>query len=86
MIAGLPGDRQKGNAVIASTLPIANPTTAFDLAPTLCNLFGFPASTEMPGASTEPRIATYGNRAASGQGVKVNEEYYESLKSLGYIR
>ena len=86
VIAGLPGDRQKGKAVLASTLPIGNPTTALDLAPTLCNLLGFPATNEMPGASNEPRIATYGNRATTGQGVKVNEEYYESLKSLGYIR
>jgi hypothetical protein len=44
----------------------------------------------MPGTSRlqteEPRIATYGNRATAAHTVKVDEEYYESLKSLGYIR
>jgi hypothetical protein len=33
-----------------------------------------------------PRIATYGPRATKGQPGKVNEEYYENLRSLGYIR
>ncbi len=90
VIAGLPGDRQKGGAVIASTLALETPSSSFDLAPTLCTALGFPASNEMPGTArlknAEPRIATYGNRATAAHGVKVNEEYYESLKSLGYIR
>ncbi|MEA2571703.1 MAG: hypothetical protein QOI24_3704 [Acidobacteriota bacterium] len=90
VIAGLPGDHQRGSAVIASTLALQTPASAFDLAPTLCTALGFPASTEMPGTSRlqpeEPRIATYGNRATAAHSVKVDEEYYESLKSLGYIR
>jgi hypothetical protein len=45
----------------------------------------------MPGrsiASTPelPRIATFGRRAARAEAGKVNDEYYKSLKSLGYIR
>ena len=67
----------------------ARPRSAFDVAPTLCTLLGFPASDEMPGRSVignTARIATYGPRAATASPAKVNEEYYENLKSLGYIR
>jgi hypothetical protein len=91
ILVGLPGDRQSGAGVIASTIPLAHrPASAYDLAPTLSALIGFPASAEMPGTalvSTDlPRIASYGRRAGGGENVKVNEEYYENLKSLGYIR
>ena len=51
---------------------------------------GFPASAEMPGNSLVPtdlpRIASYGPRAGQSDNAKVNEEYYNNLKSLGYIR
>jgi hypothetical protein len=91
VLVGLAGDRQPGAPVMASTIPLPVRTASlFDVAPTLCMLNGFPASGEMPGHSltgTEgPRIPTYGGRAATGAPTKVNEEYYESLKSLGYIR
>jgi arylsulfatase A-like enzyme len=77
--------------VLTSTLAFANrDATAYDVAPTLCALMGFPASSEMPGRSllpTElPRIATYGSRIPRTENVKVNEEYYQNLKSLGYIK
>jgi hypothetical protein len=90
ILAGLPGDRQSGAGVVASTIPLGNRNaTAYDLAPTLCALMGFPASSEMSGTGlvrTElPRIASYGRRAGRGENVKVNEEYYRNLKSLGYI-
>ena len=50
-----------------------------------------PATREMPGRSIAnapelPRIATFGRRAARAEAGKVNDEYYKSLKSLGYIR
>lgn len=91
VLAGMPGDGQRGSAVIASTLPLQRATTEFDVAPTLLDLLGFPLSTEMPGRSlasrtAEPRIATYGSRSSAGEAAVLNDEYYENLKSLGYIR
>jgi hypothetical protein len=79
-----------GVGVIGSTLAIDKPTSAYDVAPTLSTLLGFPASEEMPGTSliqpVAPRIASYGPRVSGGTGSRLNQEYYESLKSLGYIR
>jgi hypothetical protein len=90
IVAGMPGDNQNAEAVVASTMTLMNTTTPFDVAPTLCSLMGFPPSTEMSGrtlvGSEPPRIATYGARITSAPSAKVNEEYYENLKSLGYIR
>src|SRR5439155_14370084 len=62
ILLGLPGDRQSGRGVLESTVAFANGSaTAYDIAPTLCALMGFPASSEMAGVSlvkTElPRIA-----------------------------
>ena len=81
-----------GSGVLAWTFP-AKPASAnaYDVAPTLCDLLGFPATREMPGRSIAsvpelPRIATFGRRAARAETAKVNDEYYKSLKSLGYIR
>ena len=91
MVVGLPGDRQSGSGVLATTLKLTKaPRSAYDVAPTLCALIGFPASSEMPGDArtpTElPRIVSYGPRASQSENVRVNEEYYNNLKSLGYIR
>jgi hypothetical protein len=89
IVLGMPGDHQDGRAVIASTIALAPGNSAYDIAPTLCALLGFPASNEMSGRSLTgevPRIATYGNRSSSPTSTKVDEEYYENLKSLGYIR
>ncbi len=91
IVAGLPGDRQGGHGVLASTIPLAkHAASAYDLAPTLCALMGFPTSSEMVGTPlvrTElPQIDSYGRRATRGEAVKVNEEYYRNLKSLGYIK
>lgn len=91
ILAGMPGDGQRGSAIVASTLPLQRPTTEFDVAPTVLDLLGFPLSNEMPGRSllagrSEPRIASYGSRTSSRPAQTVNEEYYEQLKSLGYIR
>jgi phosphoribosylcarboxyaminoimidazole (NCAIR) mutase len=91
ILIGLPGDRQSGRAVVASTLPLTAPASAFDLAPTVADLLGFPLSREMPGrslagTSEQPRVVTYGNRAATPAAAKPNDEYYENLRSLGYIR
>ncbi|HUP47192.1 MAG TPA: hypothetical protein VNA04_00230, partial [Thermoanaerobaculia bacterium] len=68
LLVGLPGEGQSGSAVIAATLPLQQPSSAWDLAPTLATLLGFPPSAEMPGRSVAPgpeppRIATYGERA-----------------------
>ncbi|HEV2722412.1 MAG TPA: hypothetical protein VG323_20495, partial [Thermoanaerobaculia bacterium] len=91
ILIGLPGDRQSGSGVMAWTMPAHTAqTSAYDVAPTLCALLGFPATREMPGRSIAsipelPRIPTFGRRAARAEG-NVNDEYYKSLKSLGYIR
>lgn len=86
VLVGMPGDGQRGTAVIASTLPISA-KSAWDIAPALLARMGFPASEEMPGGTSPSRIAGYGPRDAGAAAADVlNEEYYENLKSLGYIR
>jgi hypothetical protein len=92
VLIGLPGDRQPGAGVLASTISLPSSPqqpSGYDVAPTLCDLLGFPPSAEMPGHSLSnhsPRIPTYGPRSTSQASPKVNEEYYENLRSLGYIR
>jgi hypothetical protein len=91
LLLGLPGDRQGGRGVLLSTIPLARPPSSpYDVAPTLCALMGFPASSEMPGASLVatdlPRVTSYGSRAMTRENVKLNDEYYQNLKSLGYIK
>ena len=91
ILAGLPGDEQRGTGVIASSLTLHRPIRAWDVAPTILDILGFPLSAEMPGKSlagtpNEPRIASYGKRAPAASAQSVNEEYYENLRSLGYIR
>jgi hypothetical protein len=85
VVAGMPGEGQRGSAVIASTtpLPVRN---AWDVAPALLDRVGFPASAEMPGGNAQSRIPTYGARDSGAAAATMNEEYYENLKSLGYIR
>jgi hypothetical protein len=87
ILVGMPGDGQKGSGVIA-WFPRMDLASAWDVAPTLLNYLGFPASAEMRGRGTsaEPRIATYGNRATGGAATVLNQEYYDNLKSLGYIK
>ena len=80
-----------GNSVIAysGNLPKRSNVSLFDVAPTALALMGFPASREMPGTALVPelpRIESHGVRAAASAPAKVNEEYYENLRSLGYIR
>jgi len=85
VIVGLPGDRQPGNAVIASASALM-PAQVFDIAPSILNALGFPAAAEMPGTSGGTRIASYGTRNTQSSSTKVDQEYYDNLKSLGYIR
>lgn len=90
MVIGVPGDDQLGAAVLASNLNLEPAMSSYDLAPTICELFGFPSSREMPGKSlagtSSERIATYGSRDRPSTTAPVDQEYYEQLKSLGYIR
>lgn len=91
VLVGIPGDHQAGAPVLGVTFAIpARRHSPYDVAPTLCALMGFPASSEMIGSALVPeaqaRIATYGARSMRAENVKVNEEYYQNLKSLGYIR
>jgi hypothetical protein len=85
VLVGMPGEGQRGSAVVASTLPLPA-KTAWDIAPALLGVLGFPASSEMPGGTTQNRIASYGRRLTSAPAQQLNEEYYENLKSLGYIQ
>ena len=89
---GMPGEGQRGRGVIGATRTWTRPPeTQWNVSPTLLDILGFPLSNEMPGRSlagtaAEPRIATYGVRASSGPAPVLNDEYYENLKSLGYIK
>lgn len=85
VVVGLPGDRQPGSAVIASNSALAA-AQLFDVAPSILRTLGFPASSEMPGASGGQRIASYGTRNTQSSSTRVDQEYYDNLKSLGYIR
>jgi len=88
VLAGLPGEGQAGQAVVAATFPLP-PAQPLDLAPTLCALQGFPPSAEMPGralAGEPTRISSYGARHADASAARINQEYYDNLKSLGYIK
>jgi hypothetical protein len=91
VVAGLPGERQSGAACLGATIPLDGAVTSWDLAPTLLDLFRFPASQEMAGHSrlseaTQPRIRSYGSRVDPEGSPVMNPDYYENLRSLGYIR
>jgi hypothetical protein len=93
IVIGLPGDGQSGAAVLAATIPLESnrAVSPFDLAPTVLDLLSFPAAQEMPGrsllpGSTQERIPSFGSRKASVHSSKVDEEYYQNLRSLGYVR
>ncbi|HEY0160645.1 MAG TPA: alkaline phosphatase family protein [Thermoanaerobaculia bacterium] len=85
VLVGMPGEGQLGSAVMASTRRL-DAHMAWDVAPLLLENLGFPASKEMPGGTAQQRIATYGPRATAGATQQLNDEYYENLKSLGYIQ
>jgi hypothetical protein len=91
VLAGQAGEGQSGRGVVASTIALANPRSLMDVAPTVLETMGFPASTEMSGialAGTEhpARIVSYGSRVGGESATRLTQEYYESLRSLGYIR
>lgn len=90
LLVGMPGEKQSGRAVIASSMNLNAAASPFDVAPTALSLMGFPASREMSGETLAPaagpRIASYGSRVQTEGATKLNREYYENLKSLGYIR
>ncbi|MEO8217520.1 MAG: alkaline phosphatase family protein [Acidobacteriota bacterium] len=92
MLVGVPGPGQRGTGVLATTFALATaPVRLVDVAPTMLAFFGFPASDEMAGrsllrGSTQPRIPSYGPRGTAVTTGHVDEEYYETLRSLGYIR
>jgi hypothetical protein len=92
VLAGMPAEEQPGAAVLATdgSLELRG-ATLLDLAPTLCDLFGFPRSAEMPGRSlvpqsAQPVIPTFGERQTSQSALPVDEEYYKGLRALGYIQ
>ena len=90
LLNGIAGEGQSVQGVLASTIALTKPESSWDVAPTIAELAGFPASEEMPGRSavktSQPRIATYGERSRTESATRLNQEYYESLRSLGYIR
>lgn len=91
LLVGMPGAHRTGRAVIASTFRLARRPALADVAPTVCDFFGFPATAEMEGSSLLPgsmqrRIASYGDRRDARTTAEPSEEYYENLKSLGYVR
>lgn len=90
LLVGASGTGGAAN-VVASTIPLEPPRSLADVAPTVADLFGFPLSREMPGrtlvaGSSPDRIASYGSRIGEQAGIEVSEEYYEALRSLGYVQ
>jgi hypothetical protein len=85
VLVGMPGEGQSGSAVVESSFPLRS-RSAWDIAPTLLTLLGFPVSAEMPGGTAQQRISSYGARTSSAAAQQLNDEYYENLKSLGYIQ
>lgn len=92
ILVGMPSEEQAGSAVLAARQPLElKGATLLDVAPTLCDLFGFPRSAEMQGRSLVPGsaqnvIPTFGERRTSQRATHVDEEYYKGLRSLGYIQ
>ncbi|MEO6258723.1 MAG: hypothetical protein ABIP63_00160 [Thermoanaerobaculia bacterium] len=92
ILLGMPGEGQSGSASMAWTLtdPCCERGSADDVAPTLCALLGFPASRDMSGRSLVPenlpRLSSYGRRHIDTKPAPVDQEYYRSLRSLGYVR
>jgi hypothetical protein len=91
ILLGIPGEGQDGNGLLASTMILQPGGDAMDLAPTLLDLFGFPRSSEMKGHSLVPGsdqsvITSYGVRREGEATAPVDQEYYQQLRSLGYIR
>ncbi|HEY0787219.1 MAG TPA: hypothetical protein VGE86_01150, partial [Thermoanaerobaculia bacterium] len=82
-----------GTGVLTATFAMV-PATAWidDLAPTLLDLFGFPASREMSGESLLPgssqaRVESFGSRTSPPlPGPVDRSEYHDALRSLGYVR
>lgn len=87
ILVGIPGEENAQALVAATELDLAG-AGLDDVAPTLLSLYGFPPSIEMPGESlvpSTPRITSYGSRGSVGT-TNVSDDYYENLKSLGYIQ
>ncbi|MBW3565629.1 MAG: hypothetical protein KY459_12970 [Acidobacteria bacterium] len=88
ILLGVPARGVDG--VLASTLDLdSEPESLADVAPTILDLFGFPASHEMRGdsmvGSGGERISSYGARSATESSGEPDDDYYESLRSLGYL-
>lgn len=95
MLVGVPGETGGGGrAVIATTIALGGATdmvNVTDVAPTLCALYGFPATAEMPGrvlvaGAESARISGFGERRTSEERAIVDPEYYEKLRALGYVK
>lgn len=83
-------DAASGRGIAASALPLTQPVAADDIAPTVLDLAGFPRSREMTGTSRLPGsrqevISSFGDRENVSP-VATDAEYFENLKSLGYIK
>ncbi len=92
LLVAVPGEGQQGQAVLATNLDLELEGASLeDVAPTVLDLYGFPSSSEMGGKSLLPGssqtvIGTYGDREQSAAPGEADQEYYESLRSLGYIQ
>jgi hypothetical protein len=91
ILVGTPGKGQEGSALIASTIALSGKPQLADIAPTICDFYGFPATSEMPGRSLLPRseqarIPSFGRRTPPAAAMPPSSEYYENLKSLGYVQ
>jgi hypothetical protein len=93
VLVGSPPEGAGGTGVITSTREVASGSASIeDLAPTLLDLFGFPASREMTGRSLLPgsgqaRVESFGSRTSPAVPDTLDRsDYHETLRSLGYVR
>lgn len=93
ILVGSPPEGASGSGVVMATFPILSGDVWMDdLAPTVLDLFGFPASREMGGkslvvSSSQGRVESFGSRTAVPLPDGVDRsEYHDALRSLGYVR
>lgn len=85
VLLGLPGlDRDEAGVLAVTGGIVLDAPLA--IAPALLEAYGFPASEEMDGRSDDARtVPSYGPRSGDSSQVEIDADYYDSLRSLGYL-
>lgn len=86
IIIGLPGETGSQAGFIARSPGAPRAGSAMQIAPAILDAYGFPASREMiEGPAAREMIDSYGTRQSAGDTREIDSDYYESLRSLGYL-